>query len=289
MSKKITFIGLGIMGSRMAMNLQNNGVDLTVYNRTRSAMDPLTKAGAHAAVSLEKAVQEADVVFTMLSDPNAVEQVAFGENGFLHFMKKDALWVDCTTVNPSFSLKEAEKAHSQNLRFLDAPVAGTKAPAANGELTFLIGGTDSDLDEIHSMLEYMGSKIVHVGKIGKGTSMKMLVNSMLAVAMASFSETVLLGEKMGLSKEFLLDTLPNLPVSAPFLKAKAEMIKNGDDETQFPLELMHKDLHLASISAYEQNQSLFLNNITKELFGQAVSDERGREDFSRIFDFMVKT
>lgn len=288
MNKKITFIGLGIMGSRMAMNLQKNGVNLTVYNRTRSAMDPLTKAGAHAADSLENAVNEADVVFTILSAPNAVEQVAFGDDGFLHFMKEESLWVDCTTVNPSFSLKEMEQAHSHNLRFIDAPVAGTKAPAANGELTFLTGGNESDLKEIEWLLEFMGSKIVHVGDHGKGTSMKMLVNSMLAVAMASFSETVILGEKMGLSKDFLLDTLPNLPVSAPFLKAKAEMIKNGDDETQFPLELMHKDLHLASVTAYEQNQSLFLNNITKELFGQAVGDKRGREDFSRIFDFMDK-
>ncbi|WP_445666592.1 NAD(P)-dependent oxidoreductase [Fodinibius sp. AD559] len=286
MDKKITFIGLGIMGSRMANNLQKNDVNLTVYNRTRSAMDPLIEAGAHGAGSLKDAVEEADIVFTMVSDPNAIEQIALGENGFLSSMKKGALWVDCTTVNPSFSLKEAAEAEKYNLRFMDAPVAGSKAPAEHGELTFLIGGDQSDVEKTRPLIEHMGSKIVHVGETGKGTSMKMLVNSLLAVAMASFSETVLLGEKMGLSKDFLLNTLPDLPVSAPFLKAKAEMIKNNDQETQFPLELMYKDLHLASLSAYEQDHPLLLNNITKELFGQAISEERGREDFSRIFDFM---
>ena len=286
MDKKITFIGLGIMGSRMANNLLKNDVNLTVYNRTSSAMNPLVKAGAHGAESLRDAVEEADIVFTMVSDPGAIEQVAFGENGFLSAMKEQALWVDCTTVNPAFSLEEAAEAEKYHLHFMDGPVAGSKDPAENGELTFLIGGDQSDLEETHSLLKYMGSKVVHVGGTGKGTAMKMLVNSLLAVAVASFSETVLLGEKMGLSKDFLLDTLPNLPVSAPFLKAKAEMIKNGEQETQFPLELMHKDLHLASLSAYEHNHPLFLNNITKELFGQAKSDERGREDFSGIFNFL---
>ncbi|WP_340103533.1 NAD(P)-dependent oxidoreductase [Rhodohalobacter sp. 8-1] len=286
MGEKIAFIGLGIMGSRMANNLQKNDVNLTVYNRTRSAMDPLVESGAHGAGSLENAVEEADIVFTMVSDPDAIEQLAFGETGFLSFMKEQALWVDCTTVNPSFSLKEAEEAKKHNVRFMDAPVAGSKGPAENGELTFLIGGYQSDLEKTRSLIEYMGSKIVHVGETGKGTAMKMLVNSLLAVAMASFSETVLLGEEMGISKDFLLNTLPDLPVSAPFLNAKAEMIKNGDEETQFPLELMHKDLHLAALSAYEQDHPYFLNNITKELFGQAKSDGRDREDFSRIFDFM---
>lgn len=286
MDKKVTFIGLGIMGSRMAKNLQKNNVNLTVYNRTSSAMDPLIEAGANGARSLEDAVEQSDIVFTMVSDPVAIEQIAFGENGFLSSMKEQALWVDCTTVNPSFSQKEADEAEKYNLRFMDAPVAGSKGPAENGELTFLIGGDPSDVKKTRPLIEHMGTKVVHVGETGKGTAMKMLVNSLLAVAMASFSETVLLGEKMGLSKDFLLDTLPDLPVSAPFLKAKAEMIKNGDQETQFPLELMHKDLHLASLSAYEQDHPLFLNNITKELFGQAKSDERGREDFSSIFDFL---
>lgn len=286
MDKKVTFIGLGIMGSRMAKNLQKNNVNLTIYNRTSSAMDPLIEAGANGARSLEDAVEQSDIVFTMVSDPVAIEQIAFGENGFLSSMKEQALWVDCTTVNPSFSQKEADEAEKYNLRFMDAPVAGSKGPAENGELTFLIGGDPSDVKKTRPLVEHMGTKVVHVGETGKGTAMKMLVNSLLAVAMASFSETVLLGEKMGLSKDFLLDTLPDLPVSAPFLKAKAEMIKNGDQETQFPLELMHKDLHLASLSAYEQDHPLFLNNITKELFGQAKSDERGREDFSSIFDFL---
>ena len=198
-------------------------------------------------------------------------------------MKKDALWVDCSTVSPSFSKISAEQAAKNNVRFLDAPVAGTKLPAEKGELVFFIGGKAEDLEEVKDVLGYMGSKVLHIGETGKGSSFKMLVNSLLAQSMLVFSETLLLGEKMGLDKEFLLNVLPALPVSAPFLKVKAEMIRQADYEVQFPLELMHKDLHLAALTAYENNQPLPMANLAKEIYSEAKSGGLGREDFAAIY------
>ena len=120
---KVTFIGLGIMGSRMAKNLLKKGIKLTVFNRSAGPAQELKQAGAAVAKSYRAAVEGADVVFTMLSSPEVIEQVAFAEDGFVAAMKKNAVWVDCSTVNPSFSLYERDIAGKYGVRFVDAPVA----------------------------------------------------------------------------------------------------------------------------------------------------------------------
>lgn len=283
---KITFIGLGIMGSRMAANLLKNGADLTVYNRSKEPVQKLVANGAKTTDSAAEAVVDADVVFSMLSNPEVVEQVFFGGQGLLNHMKAETIWVDCSTVNPSFSLRSAKLAQANAIAFLDAPVAGTLPHAANAELVFFVGGAATILEKVDHLMNFMGRKVLHIGEHGKGSSFKMLVNAILAQNMVIFSEAVLLGEKMGLSKSFLLDTLPNLAVSAPFTKSKAEMIRSGNYEVQFPLELMHKDLHLAALSAYELNQPLFLVNLAKEMFAEAKKGGMGRLDFAAIHHFL---
>ncbi len=282
----VTFIGLGIMGSRMAKNLLKNEVKLTVFNRSDDPVKELKGLGAIGATSYKRAVKDANVVFTMLSTPEVVKQIVIGEDGFISEMKENSIWVDCSTVNPSFSLKANDIAEENKVRFIDAPVAGTKPTAEKAELVFFTGGSKGNLEEIEPLLKFMGNKVIHVGGTGKGSSFKMLVNALLAQSMLIFSETLLFGEKMGLSKDFLLNTLPNLVVSAPFTKAKAEMIRANDFEVQFPLEWMHKDLHLVALTAYENNQPLYLANLAKELYGNAKKNGLGREDFSAVYKFL---
>ena len=285
----VAFIGLGIMGSRMATNLlKHEGITLTVFNRSSEAMVPLRKAGAQAADSARQAVADADMVFTMLSAPDVVEKVAFDEGGFMDAMGEGALWINCSTVNPSYTRECAERADDRGLRFLDAPVAGTKMPAETGELTFLLGGESADVEEVRPLLDHMGQKILHVGPVGQGSAFKMLVNALLAQSMLVYSETALLGEKLGFSRDFLMDTLPNLPVTAPFLKGKAELIKEGDYDPQFPLELMLKDLQLLDVTAYEHKQPLFLASLAKSVYGQANNAGRGRDDFAAVFEYLEK-
>jgi len=285
----VAFIGLGIMGSRMATNLlKHEGITLTVFNRSPEAMAPLKNAGAQAADSAREAVADADMVFTMLSAPEVVEKVAFGDGGFIDAMGEGALWINCSTVNPSYTRECAERAGARGLRFLDAPVAGTKMPAETGELTFLLGGESAAVEEVRPLLDHMGQKILHVGPAGQGSAFKMLVNALLAQSMLVYSETALLGEKLGFSRDFLMDTLPNLPVTAPFLKGKAELIKEGDYDPQFPLELMLKDLQLLDVTAYEQKQPLFLASLAKSVYGQANNAGHGRDDFAAVFDYLEK-
>jgi 3-hydroxyisobutyrate dehydrogenase/glyoxylate/succinic semialdehyde reductase len=283
---KTAFIGLGIMGSRMAANLLKADPSPTVFNRSNKAAEPLCERGARSASSAAEAVKEADVVFTMLSTPDVVREVALGASGFVPAMKHNAIWVDCSTVNPSFSREMAKAARDRGVRFVDAPVAGSKPNAENGDLVFLAGGEQADLAAIEPFLNVMGARTVHAGATGQGSAFKMLVNAMLAQAMLVFSDTVLLGESLGFDRDFLLNTLPGMPVSAPFTRAKAEMIRSGDFGVNFPMEWMHKDLHLAALTAFESGQPLVLANLAKELYAGACREGLGREDFSAIYKFL---
>ena len=283
---KITFIGLGIMGSRMAQNLLKNKVDLTVYNRSSAATESLVAAGAKSFSTIAEAVKEADIIISMLSTPEVVASVFVNEGKALTHLKEGAIWVDSSTVNPSFSKQMKKAAEANKIRFVDAPVAGTKPHAENAELVFFVGGEEKEVKEIHPYLEMMGKKIMHLGLNGMGSNFKMLVNMMLAQSMIIFSEAILLGEKMGLEKDFLLKTIPNLVVSAPFTKFKADMIAGNDYEVQFPLEWMHKDLHLASQTAYEHQQPLLLANLAKEMYANAVKKGYSRLDFAAIHKYL---
>lgn len=283
---QITFIGLGIMGSRMAANLLKHKVNLTVFNRSETPLPELLRLGARTEKNSLKAVENADIVFTMLSTPEVVGEVMFGKKGCLPAMKKGALWVDCTTVNPSFSKSSAQKAENLNIRFIDAPVAGTKPVAEKAELVFFAGGSESDIREAEPLLLFMGRQIVHVGEAGNGSALKMLVNALLANSMLIFSETLLLGEKIGFTKDFLLNTLPNLPVTAPFIKGKTEMIRHDTYDVQFPLEWMLKDLRLISETAEEYGVLHRMTSQAEEIYRQANQDGFSRKDFSAIYDFL---
>lgn len=157
-------------------------------------MEELKAQGAKTAASANEAVPEADVVFNMLANPEAVEQVFLEDGAALSHMKSEAIWVDCSTVNPSFSLRAAQAAAKAGMRFMDAPVAGTKPQAANAELVFFAGAEKDLLETVEPFLNMMGNKVLPIGETGKGASFKMLVNIMLAQSMTIFSEAVLLGK-----------------------------------------------------------------------------------------------
>lgn len=283
---KIGFIGLGIMGSRMAANLQRSGHDLVIYNRSRDKAVALLDSGATWAETPAAVAQQVDIVITMLGDPTAVETLALGTDGFLAALPAGGLWADCSTVNPSFSRKMASHAHQRGVRFLDAPVTGSKNQAGNAELTFIVGGVADDLEAIRPAFEAMGQRIVHVGGQGMGTSLKLVLNLQLGIAMAAFAEGMALGRNMGIAEELLLNVLISSPVVAPFLAGKRERFEREDyDDPDFPLGLMLKDIHLATVSAYETQTSAVMAAAAKALFTMAVAD-RENFDFSALFDVL---
>jgi 3-hydroxyisobutyrate dehydrogenase-like beta-hydroxyacid dehydrogenase len=287
MEMKIGFIGLGIMGSRMAANLQKHGYSLVLFNRTRAKAEPLLGPCGTFSDSPAKVAEQVDILFTMLAHPDAVEQAALGRNGFLGNLKPNALWVDCSSVNPSFSKKMAAETARREVRFVDAPVTGSAPVAADAKLAFWVGADGTDLETIHPLLLCMGNKIVHAGGHGMGTSMKMVINLLLGNAMAAFAEAMALGEGLGLSQETLFDSLLGTPAVAPFLASKRDKIDKGNYEAEFPLRWMQKDMHLASVSAYESGVAMPLTNAAKELYRLAMREGHASQDFSAIYDYLA--
>ena len=285
---KIGFVGLGIMGSRMAANLQKHGYSLVVFNRTRAKAEPLLGPCGTFSDSPAKLAEQVDVLFTMLAHPDAVEEAALGPNGFLDHLKPNALWVDCSSVNPSFSKKMAAATAARRIRFVDAPVTGSAPAAAEAKLEFWVGADPADLETIRPLLLCMGNKIVHTGGHGTGTSMKMVVNLIMGNAMAAFAEAMALGEGLGLSSKMLFDSLLGTPAVAPFLALKREKIESGNYEAEFPLRWMQKDMHLAAVSAYESGVAMPVTNAAKELYRLAMRDGHAIQDFSAIYDYLAK-
>ena len=166
----------------------------------------------------------------------------------------------------------------------DAGAGSTLAMGPDG-FVFWVGGEDADLETIRPLLLCMGSRIVHVGGHGMGTSMKMVINLLLGNAMAAFAEGMALGEGLGISREVLFDSLLGTPAVAPFLASKREKIESGNYEAEFPLRWMQKDMQLAAASAYESGVAMPLTNTAKELYRLAMRGGHGTEDFSAIYEF----
>ena len=284
---QIGFIGFGIMGSRMAVNLQKAGHKLIVYNRTKEKAKDLIEKGAEWCDTPAQLAQKVNIVFTMLASPEAVRQVAFGDDGHLDHMHKNALWVDCSTVNPSFSIAMAAEAQKRDIRHVDAPVLGTKKPAQEGQLVFFVGGDKEDVETLKPYLEIMGRAAKHVGGHGMGASLKMVINLALAHNIVMFSEAIALGRALGFTQEMLFETLLDGPMAAPYLSVKRPKIEDGIYEADFPLKWMHKDLHLMALTAYEYGVPLPSGNLVKEIFCQANQAGLGDKDFSVIFEHIT--
>jgi 3-hydroxyisobutyrate dehydrogenase-like beta-hydroxyacid dehydrogenase len=181
----------------------------------------------------------------------------------------------------------AAEAARREVNFVDAPVTGSAPAAAEAKLIFWVGADPADLERIRPLLLCMGNKIVHTGGQGMGTSMKMVVNLLLGNAMAAFAEAMALGEGLGISRKVLFDSLLDTPSVAPFLASKRKKIESGNYETEFPLRWMQKDMHLASVSAYESGVAMPLSNAAKELYRLAMREGYATEDFSAVYDYLT--
>jgi 3-hydroxyisobutyrate dehydrogenase/glyoxylate/succinic semialdehyde reductase len=283
----VGFIGLGIMGSRMVSRLLKLPNKVIIHNRTEGKAKELIDRGAILASNPGEVAQNARIVFTMLSTPDAVKQIAAGEKGFLKSMNPGSIWVDCSTVNPSFSRRMAEISRANEARFIDAPVAGSKKPAEDGNLIFLVGGDSTDIDVCQPYFSVMGRQVIHVGGQGMGSALKMIANLMLGTTMLAFSEAVALGQALEISEDILFETFPRFAVVPPFIEAKKDKIRNEQFDPEFPLQWMHKDLSLASLSALESGTALPLTDNSRNIYRLAFNRGLEEQDFSAVFQ-MIK-
>lgn len=282
----VGFIGLGIMGSNMVTHLQANGYRIVVYNRTPEKAQGLVDRGAIQVSTPAEVASQSTFLFTMLAHPNAVTQTALGENGFLDALPTNTLWVDCSTVNPSFSRHMAAESESRHLRFLEAPVAGSKPQAERGELVFIVGGKTEDVESCRPLLELMGQRVVHVGDHGMGISLKLVLNHLLGTSMVAFAEGVALGRALGISQEVLLKTLIGGPVTPPYLVGKQAKFATADFTAEFPLQWMHKDLQMVAEAAQEIGAMIPLSELAQEQYQTAIQQGLGQLDFSAVYQLL---
>lgn len=277
---KIGFIGLGIMGSRMARNLVKAGFDISVYNRDKSKTENFKKDGVKIFDSVSSIVEDCQIIITMVSTPDAIKAIA--NDGLISSLDSDKLWIDCTTVDPDTTLELAKLTKPSGAGFMDAPVAGSLKPAENGELVFLVGGSEENFEKSLPLLDVMGKKSIHAGPIGKGSAMKLVVNMMLGAGMAAFSEVLNFGKAMGFDSETIFSTLSPLPVTPPMIGMKEARVLGGDYSPEFPLQWMSKDLMLALQMASKSGVELPILKTVDSAFRSAKDDGLGEDDFSAI-------
>lgn len=276
---RIGFIGLGIMGSRMAANLIKKGFQVSVYNRTPEKMEPLVALGATACESVAQLAKKIDVLFTMVSTPEAVAELS---EKLIPYLQKGVIWADCSTVGETVSQTIHEKCRKAGIKFIDAPVAGSLIPAENGQLVFLCGGDETAVANLSEPLAAMGRKTIYCGATGKGSAFKLVVNMIMGQAITAMSEGLRLSKAFGFDLDFALDNLLDLPVVAPIFKGKRDKYVNEDYSPEFPLQWMQKDMHLAAVEAFKLNLSLPQTNASKEIFMNAKSKGYGEEDIIAV-------
>lgn len=286
MPESIGFIGLGIMGQPMALNLIKAGHKVTVFNRTRSKSEPLEKAGAHVAANPADTARDADIVMTIVSDSAAMEETMLGKNGVVETVRNGALVIDSSTISPVVSRKLACHVAGKGAQMLDAPVTGSKNGAEKGELTFMIGGERSAFDRALPVLRILGKKHIYCGGNGAGLSAKLAQNAIQATMVEIFCEGFVLATKAGVKPESMFEIIQSSMARANLTDFKAPFIFKGDFTPYFPLKWMHKDLTLAMEAAYAQNVAMPAAAAVKEVYAAAKATGKAELDYAAVITFL---
>jgi len=243
--KRITFLGLGIMGAAMARRLLDHGFELTVWNRNASRAAPLVKAGARIAATPADAAQGAEAVIAMLADDEASRAVWLGESGALATMAHGALAIDSSTLTVAWMRELGAQAAARGVSFLDAPVTGSKPQAEQGALNFLVGGDAAAAERATPLFAAMGRGHVHVGPAGSGALLKLINNFMCGVQLASLGEAMAMAQRSGLDIRRTADVLAAGSPGSPIVKMVVERMVSRDYTPNFLVPLMVKDLTYA--------------------------------------------
>jgi 3-hydroxyisobutyrate dehydrogenase len=275
---RVAFLGLGRMGEPMAAHVARAGHDLTVWNRTPGKASALVSLGAREAPTIADAVREADVVVTMLFGPDAVREVM---RDVVDAVPGGALVIDASTVGPAVAREIGAQVKARGLRFVDAPVAGSVGPATDGTLGVLAGGDPADYAAAEPLLHLWGdpAKVRHVGPVGSGSAMKLVINLTLGVAMGGVGEALRLAGDLGLDRTAALDVIATGPLGVS-VGTKRAMLDSGEFRpTGFSLDLMTKDLALAVTAA---DGDLALTEAALAAARGAIAAGHGEDDYAAL-------
>ncbi len=283
------FIGLGVMGSRMAGRLLDAGHQVTIYNRTKSKGDWLVKAGAHWAETPREVALAAEVTFSMVTNTRALDAITRGPDGVLAGLAPGKVYVDMSTVSPEKSQHVAAQVAETGAVMLDAPVSGSVETLEAGLLSVMVGGDESAFAKVRPFLSDIAPKAQHhVGGNGLAVAMKIASNLSLAVQMLAFSEGVLLAEKMGIKREVACDVLFNSVIASPMIKYRGPFVMNMPEEAWFNVNMMQKDMNLALELGQHLNIPMPTTSVTNEYLTAARGMGLAEKDFAIVFEVLAR-
>jgi len=285
MAARVGFIGLGLMGRPMGLNLLKAGFPLTVWNRTRARTEPLAAAGAAVASAPKEVAARSDVVITIVSDPPALESVLWGAEGALGSMARGSLLIDSSTVSPALARRVAADCSARGIEFLDAPVTGGTWGAEKGELVFMIGGKSETLERARPVFEAMGKRFFHLGENGAGQTVKLAMNLILALQVQALSEALALVAGSGIAGQKLVEVMQSSMARAPVLDVKAPVILEKKYAPSFPLRLMHKDMSLALELGNQTGVALPAAAAAREVYNYVLGAAKEDLDYAAVARF----
>jgi 3-hydroxyisobutyrate dehydrogenase-like beta-hydroxyacid dehydrogenase len=283
----LAFIGLGAMGSRMARRLLAAGHTVVGYNRTAEKAAPLVALGMKLARSPRQAAEAAEVIFSMVSDTEALDAVAHGDEGVLAGLRRGVTWIEMSTVSPAATRRLADAAGARGAVLLDAPVSGSAVTVEQGQLSFMVGGDPAALERVKEYLLAIGPTITHVGPLGLAATMKIATNLGLAVQILAFSEAVLLAEKAGIARERAVETLLRSVIASPMLKYRGPFVLGMPAEALFNVPMMQKDLELALELGHRLGVPLPTTALAQSMLTAARALGLGEHDFAVVFDVLA--
>ena len=289
--KKIGFIGLGNMGSKMVVHLLKGGYEVQGFDLNVSLVDKLLDFGIIKAKSLINFANDKDIIITMLPNGEIVENVI---TQILTDLKPNCIILDTSTIDVNTAVKLNSILHKKGIHFLDAPVSGGTLGAENGTLTFMVGGDISSFKKISPILDLMGSKSVYCGNPGSGQTAKLCNNMLLAITMIGVSESFNMARNLNLDLNILFEVISTATGSCwsinnycPIPGVGPRSPADNDYTAGFSAQLMAKDLKLAINAAKESNSSVNFGQLAEQLFSKMAKGINGKKDFSAIIKEIV--
>ena len=285
---KIGFIGLGIMGKPMALNLLNAGHQLVVCSRTQSSVDELVAAGATSAPTPKDVASQVELVITMLPNSPEVKEVILGTNGVIEGAQPGCIVADMSSIAPLASQQVAAALAAKGIEMLDAPVSGGQPKAISGTLSVMVGGKQEIFDRCVPVFKAMAASVVRVGNIGAGNVTKLANQIVVALNIAALSEAMVLAAKAGVEPELVFQAIRGGLAGSTVMEAKAPLMLDRKFNPGFKINLHIKDLANALDTSHEVGAPLPLTASVMEILQTLKHDDHGNSDHGAIVRYFEK-
>ena len=277
---QLGFLGLGIMGYRMAGHLLKAGHDVALWSHTGSKAQQLAKGGKGTACATPREVAErSDVIFYCVGDTKMARQITVGSGGLIETVRKGAITCDCSSIAPEASIELNAAFAAKGAHFLDSPVTGSTGGAEKATLTFMVGGDKAVFERAKPYMEIMGKLFYYCGPAGQGLKAKVTQNLVGASIMQCFAEGLVLATKAGIAPELMIEILENSAAKSGIASYKAPFVLNRDFVTNFSAKWMHKDVGFALDLAESLNLPLPVTAVTHQMLQAAMAKGWGDDDF----------